>query len=285
MRLAVLLVALFAFPALAAEPVPLSENSMFEWSGNDGELQVFTSGDLTLTLTVTGDPSERLATLKVEKGSETAEVSGLGSGGGFGVLGVFPFDENGMRTVIFATYAGGAHCCMQTEQVTETPNGFVTGHVITVDGDIIAPEDLDGDGVYELPTWDDRFGYAFDAYAYSFMPPRIMKSKDGVAYDASADPRYRSLFEESMERARENCSGDIWDLGSCAGLLGVAARLGTYEEELGPILAAIDAGRKTSGWDDFSFCIDETCDQRKTVTGFAEALDYALRQWGYLPPR
>ena len=124
--LVVLIGAVVVLPAMAAEPIDLADPGMMEWSGEETG-QVYVDGDLKMTLTVSGDESERVATLKVEKpGVAPAEVSAMGAGTGYGQVGIFPFDENGGRTVVFAVYAGGAHCCMQIVSVTETANGFVT---------------------------------------------------------------------------------------------------------------------------------------------------------------
>lgn len=285
LRFLPLLAALLAMPTVAAEPVDLSEPGMAEWAGDEPE-QVFVAGDLTMTLTVSGDDSERLATLKVERpGAEAVELSGLGSGTGYGQVGVFPFDESGGRSVIFAVYAGGAHCCMQIVTATEAAGGWVTDDVGSVDGDNVRLEDLDGDGIFEMPQFDGRFNYTFDAYAFSYPPQQVIKSKDGVSNDASADPKWRSFFETQLGEMRGDCSGETWNLGVCAGLLGVAARLGTYDEELALVTEAIAAGKQTSGWEDFNVCIDAACSATEDVKDFAVAIDRSLRAWGYLPAR
>jgi hypothetical protein len=276
-----LLFALVALPAFATELVP---NEMLDWSGEEGNEQVFTAGDLTLTLKLSGDDAERTATLSIAKpGTDPVEVSGLGAGTGYGQVGVVNFDSNGKRSVLFAVYAGGAHCCMQTSAVTETDIGWLTGDVGDFDGDSVRPEDIDGDGTYEVSVRDDRFNYAFDAYAFSYAPPMILKSRDGMVYDASAEPQFRPVFDAMLDEAKANCSGETWELGSCAGVLGAAARLGTYAEEAAPIFAALAAGKRTSGWDEFSICADRACSATKTIADFPTAIETALRAWGYLP--
>src|SRR6185503_8078429 len=99
------------------------------------------------------------------------------------------------------------------------------------------------------------------------------------------EARFQPFFESEMEQARPQCSGDTWDLGACAGLLGMAARLGTFEDELPAIAAALAAGKKTSGWDEFEICTNEDCSEKHTSTNFSEAIRDALEQWGYLPAR
>ena len=285
LRVVALLAAFLITPVLAAEPVDLSTPAMFDWSGEEPE-QVFVAGDLTMRLSVTGDDSERTGTLTIEKpGVEPVTLSGLGSGTGYGQVGVFPFDENGGRSVIFAVYAGGAHCCMQITTATEVGDGWVTGDLGSVDGDNVRLEDLDGDGIFEMPQFDGRFNYTFDAYAFSFPPQQVMKSRDGEGYDDSANPKWRSFYETQLGEMRGDCSGETWNLGVCAGLLGVAARLGTYEEELALVTDALAAGKRTSGWDDFTVCEDVACSSTRDTKDFAEAIDLGLRAWEYLPAR
>lgn len=285
LRLVLLVIVFLTGPVLAADPIDISAPGMLEWSGEETG-QVYVAGDLTMTLTVTGDDSERTATLKVEKpGVTPVEISGLGSGTGYGQVGVYPFDENGGRSVIFAVYAGGAHCCMQIVSATETTQGWVTDDIGSVDGDSIYLEDIDGDGVYELPLFDGRFNYTFDAYAFSYAPQQIYKSKDGVSYDASAEPQFRDFYTAQVDERRGDCGGENWYLGVCAGLLGAAARIGTYDEELAKVLEAIESSKTSSGWEDFTVCKDTACSATEEVTDFGVAIDRSLRAWGYLPAR
>lgn len=280
-----LLGALFVMPALAADPIDISEPAMVEWSGDETG-QVYVAGDLTMTLMVSGDESERVATLTVEKpGTQPAEVSGLGSGTGYGQVGVFPFDEAGGRTVLFAVYAGGAHCCMQIVSVTETADGLVTDEIGSVDGDSIGPQDIDGDGIFELPLFDGRFNYTFDAYAFSYPPTQIYKSKDGTSYDDSANPHWHDYYVMQVEERRGDCSGETWSLGVCAGLLGAAARIGTFEADLATIEAALAAGKEKSSWETFDICADAACSSRTTTPDFGVAVRALLTEWGYLPAR
>ena len=279
-----LLAALLVVAALPAAAAELVTNEMQDWSGPEGEVQAFTAGDLTLTLRLSGDEAERIGTLTVEKpGVPPVELSAPGAGGGYGQVGVVDFDSNGQRSVVFAVYAGGAHCCMQTKVATETASGWVTDDVGTFDGDLVNPEDVDGDGIYEIVMRDDRFNYAFDAYALSYAPPVVLKSRDGKVYDASAEPQFAPVFEAMFSDAKANCSAETYDLGVCAGMLAAAARLGIYAAESGPVFDAVAAGKRTSGWDEFTICTDADCSATKDIADFREAIETALRSWGYLP--
>jgi len=130
---------------------------------------------------------------------------------------------------------------------------------------------------------DDHFNYAFDAYALSYAPPVVLKSRDGKVYDASAEPQFAPVFAAMFADAKANCSAETYDLGVCAGMLAAAARLGTYAAEAGPVFDAIAAGNRTSGWDEFTICADADCSATKDIADFREAIETALRSWGYLP--
>jgi hypothetical protein len=276
-----LLFALIALPALGED---LQPNVIIEWDGS-ARHQVFTAGDLSLAIDIEGADmdADRPATLTVmADGKAVGTTSALGSGTVFGRLGVTTLEPGG-RSVVFAVYSGGAHCCMQISTITETPAGWITDETGIVDSDLISVEDIDGDGTFEIPLSDDRFNYTFDAFAFSLPPQKIIKLKDGISYDAAGEPQFRPYLEATLADARPLCSGETYELAACAGLLGTAARLGTYETELGPILKAIDAGKTTSGWTEFEFCLNADCTETKKFDRFADAIDYALRTWGYLP--
>src|SRR5262249_7815015 len=128
---------------------------------------------------------------------------------GYGLLGVYPFDENGGISVLVGIYSGGPHCCTALDVVTPPPKGLVQTFVAAGDTDISEPADVDGDGTYELTLQDDRFTYTFNGYSGS-VPPRIVwKIRNGEAYDASTDPRFKPYYESQVaEYLHDGCSGE-----------------------------------------------------------------------------
>jgi hypothetical protein len=274
---------LLAGPALAQTTLPANE--LIEWSGEAGAEQTFTSGDITASLKLVGDDDEnRTAELSVgSPGTTAATTSAIAPGGSYGQIGAADVDMSGGRSIIFAAYAGGAHCCMDISAVTKVGDGWVTDEVGSLDGDNVGVEDIDGDGIFEIPLYDDRFNYAFDAFAFSFPPPLIKKVRDGKVYDATNDPAFRAFLQAALDERIANCSGETYELASCAGAIAIATRLDTYDEVAPPILEAIAAGKKTSGWDEFEFCTNEDCSKSEKFADFAGALDYALKIWGYRP--
>jgi hypothetical protein len=100
---------------------------------------------------------------------------------GFGMtnsVAVTDLDGDGEPEVVLDLYTGAAHCCFVsrfyrwdgTTYVPADRNFGDPGYQLT---------DLDGDGVKEMITADDRFAYAFTAFAFSLMPVRIYDLRAG----------------------------------------------------------------------------------------------------------
>lgn len=275
MRALIFAIAFAASPVLAEELTP---GSMIDWTGDP---VAYTLGDWTVTAGATGPEDARIATLKVERpGFATLERSFDSFGAGYGVVGAAPLTPGGEPSILFGAYSGGAHCCMQSIAITAMGNGLVVGDIGTYDGDGIPLEDIDGDGSYEIPLGDARFYYTFDAYAFSPAPTIIHRFKDGIAYDASLEPEFKSYIEAEMAESAKSCPAeDGYYLGACAATVADAARLGRYDELFAPIAAAFEGGIKpASGWDEFQVCETDDC----KFTDFTLALPHALKLWGYL---
>lgn len=135
--------------------------------------------------------------------------------------------------LLLNTFTGGAHCCLHIQVADWIGGKWKIVDVGTFDGEPfdIFPHDVDGDGVADLVYYDDRFAYAFCAYACSWMPPRIFNIRKGKAADVSSQPRYRALFEKDYAAARKSC-GDPEDgnAAACAGMVADGARLGRAAE-------------------------------------------------------
>lgn len=275
MRILLAAALLFATPVVAEEMTP---GALIDWTG---EPKAYTLGDWTVTAGATGPEDARVATLKVERpGFTTLERSFESFGEGYGVVGAAPLGADGEPSILFGAYSGGAHCCMQSIAVTAVGSELVVGDIGTYDGGSIPLQDIDGDGAFEVPLGDGRFYYTFDAYAFSPAPMVIWRFKDGVPYDASLEPQFKSYIEAELADNAKSCPAeDGFYLGACAATLADAARLGRYDEVFAPIVAAFASGTKpASGWDEFQVCETEDC----KFTDFTLALPHALKLWGYL---
>jgi hypothetical protein len=119
------------------------------------------------------------------------------TGGTAKSLQVADLDGDGEPEVLLDIYTGGAHCCVDTwiyrfngSSYTGTPAEW---------GDVgYTLKDLDGDGVPELRSADDRFAYAFTSYAESWFPPRVWQFRAGRLSDVTR--RYPSLAKADAKR-------------------------------------------------------------------------------------
>jgi len=96
-------------------------------------------------------------------------------------LTVRDLDGNGEPEVIVDLYTNGAHCCFYS-RIFRYPDMSGTGYEMTVHewGDPgYVLKDLDGDGLPEFVSADDRFAYEFTAFAFSGLPIQIWQFRGG----------------------------------------------------------------------------------------------------------
>jgi hypothetical protein len=88
--------------------------------------------------------------------------------------------------VLVDLYTGGAHCCYYT---TVFRYSSFRGRYVRTTHDWGDPgywlEDLDGDGLPEFMSADDRFAYAFTSYASSVFPIQIWTLRRGRFLDVT----------------------------------------------------------------------------------------------------
>ena len=122
---------------------------------------------------------------------------------------------DGFGDAIIQSYSGGAHCCFTTtvyslgqeaEQILALAGGNCSGVF----------QDLDGDGVYEFVTCDDRFAYAFCAYAGSPLVRVVLKYEPDQEY-VPASPEFADAYENDLAAhlgiAEDGAPGELgeWD--------------------------------------------------------------------------
>jgi hypothetical protein len=103
-------------------------------------------------------------------------------------LSVRDLDADLEPEVLVDLFSGGAHCCLSTflyrfrpdtgSYVRTRANWGNAGYRLT---------DLDRDGTPEFSSADDRFAYAFTAYAFSVDPIRIWRFERGRLLDVTRD--------------------------------------------------------------------------------------------------
>jgi hypothetical protein len=106
---------------------------------------------------------------------------------------------DGSPEAIIETYSGGAHCCFSTvvyslgermELVLETPASNCGGEF----------RDLDGDGVAEFVTCDDRFAYTYCPFAASPVVTAVLAYEPGQGY-GPASARFPEFYTEAIAKA------------------------------------------------------------------------------------
>jgi hypothetical protein len=113
---------------------------------------------------------------------------------------VVDLDADGVDDAIVIHFTGGAHCCFEYLIFSEAPDGIQLDDSFSLGNAVIgAVEDLDGDGVPELETGDDRLAYFPDlSYAGSpFLPLVLCRSTQRVYYDCT--PQFPQYFQDSAE--------------------------------------------------------------------------------------
>lgn len=193
---------------------------------------------------------------------------------------------NDTPEVYFASYSGGAHCCTNVIVAEKVRGGaWVAVPVGDFDGDGDYLDDLDGDGVAEITTVDNRFLYQFDCYACSAAPLVIYGVRDGEVTDLSAEPRYlaahRDWLKNNIEAGLDQ--KDWWtSRGFLAGWLAEKVRVGEGLQAWQDLNAHWDLAHDEGE----QVCPDgsypETCDEKDlTVMKFPERLRSFLAASGY----
>jgi hypothetical protein len=115
-------------------------------------------------------------------------------------LQVVDLDGDGEPEVLVDAFTGGAHCCAVTEILRFTGTGYEVAEREWGDPGYDV-EDLDGDGRPEFVTADDAFAYAFTAYAFSFLPPKVLQWHAGTFTNATR--RFPALVTADLSRLRK----------------------------------------------------------------------------------
>jgi hypothetical protein len=106
-------------------------------------------------------------------------------------------DADGEPEVLVDFYTGGAHCCFFSRIYRFEGSTYIPLRHLW--GDLgYGLHDLDGDGTPELQSADDRFAYAFTAYAASAFPIQIWEYDGGRLVDVTR--RYSTLIRRDAAR-------------------------------------------------------------------------------------
>lgn len=235
------------------------------------------------------DPYGEIPILNViVDGKTVLTIPGVGSGFDFvaaeaSIAEINP--ENAYPEIYFSSYSGGAHCCnsvIVAEEVGGKWQGVMIGEF---DGDGNYLEDLDGDGLAEIVTVDNRFLYAFDCYACSAAPLAVMTVRAGKAVDVSADPRYLPAHREWLSQLESNADAqERWTSpGYLAGWVAAKIRVGESADAWTQLSSnwdhAADIGEEVCLTGEY---LDECPQKNRAVLPFPERLKLFLEQNGFM---
>jgi hypothetical protein len=143
-------------------------------------------------------------------------------------------NADGVDDAIVRYFTGGAHCCFEYLVFSEAPEGIHLDDWFSIGNATVADVvDLDGDGVPELQTRDDRLAYFPDlCYACSpFLPLVLCRSAQAAYYDCT--PQFPQLLESSaqafegqLRKAIQEQLGEYETRSSALGLLASHLRMG-----------------------------------------------------------
>jgi hypothetical protein len=124
-------------------------------------------------------------------------VAPAGAGGGKS-LQIRDVDGDGEPEVLLDLYSGGAHCCTFT-WIYRFDGSTYTGTPLAWGDTGYTLKDLDGDGIPEFSSYDDRFAYTFTDYADSWFPPFILQYRAGKTTDVTRN--YPAAIRKEAARA------------------------------------------------------------------------------------
>ncbi|MEM9999506.1 MAG: hypothetical protein AAF940_01380 [Pseudomonadota bacterium] len=276
----------FAGCCLASPAFALTEATL--QASTEG-IYAATVRNVTVTLAMSApDDGIRDATITIEEDgapvfqTERGDLFSLFFGPMVRVVEMDP--RNAVPEIFISTYSGGAHCCNEVQIITKDAGIWREVSVGAFDGDpeALYPRDLNGDGMAEIKTYDNRFLYTFASYAGSSAPIRILGLKDGQIADLTTQEDFK------------------WEVQAALDALGTAPESGeprnswlasyaAYQLLLGqsdPLDLAINTHDATVDWGMIRCTVPEinyACPDGKAENiGFAAALTEFLTQTGYM---
>jgi hypothetical protein len=207
------------------------------------EVTVTSSGDnlndgMRLPFAEVSEGDRKVATLTDENGASENPIASVR---------IVELDStNETPEVVFNSFSGGAHCCAGVKVALKGASGsWRQVDIGSFDGSGDFVEDVDGDGRSEFVTVDNAFLYAFDSYAGSFAPLKILAVDSGELKDVTREERFqsrhRSWLEEQTKAAREASAESA--AGFLVGRLAMRQLLGEGPAAMGEFEAAAKAAK------------------------------------------
>lgn len=262
------------------QPVDLPLNDVLEWKKDDYG-KPFVAQGWTAVLkgqdNRDGTSTTFLEARNPQGNSITVELEGTS-----GELGVFPFQEAQVPSIYFSAFSGGAHCCTSAVAIVSYGGSSEQIKIGTFDGGGPSPQDIDGDGVFELYTVDQRHLNAFGPYATSLPPHQILTlSYQGDKFDdVTSQPKFRSFlrqrFVENYKKYKA-VADDSAQQAAIAGILASASQLNLFPAFRNSMDSKL-SGRPADGYDT---CRSPECSPEKLFKTLSEMVLDRFGQWEY----
>jgi len=213
----------------------VTADEMHTWDmSKDGDRKAYRAGDLVVTLSKGSDgegnaaPQINVTSADGRTGHTVGQAwSNDTIQADFGVGRIDP--ANNINEVVFSTYSGGAHCCIDVKILELTKSGWTVLDLGDYDGDSPPfPKDANGTATPAFVLRDDRFLYAFASHADSYSPPIVYVVSGAKVVDMSASGKYRAVFEKDLKETDADCQKH--QNGACAAYVADAARLGRFDD-------------------------------------------------------
>jgi hypothetical protein len=192
--------------------------------------------------------------------------------GGFGdrrSVAIGRLDGDRTRDVVVDLFTGGAHCCTVSQLVLQRAGGWVTDEHNWGDPGYRLG-DPNHDGRREFVTADDRFAYAFTAYAFSGLPVRILSYRHGRFRDVTDRYRHRVRVDaRRWWRSYHRAPADEYPQGVLAAWAADQYRLSRRHEALRYVRRQARHGKLRAAMG------------KSRAARWPDRLDRRLRRWGY----
>lgn len=250
-------------------------------------------GDLVLTVLGRATDGTTIPVLRVLQDSRIVfqtEIQESATPSGNAEVRVLRLDPSASEPqIVFSSFSGGAHCCTVTRIVTRIAGQWRAIDGRTLDGDAgYSPEDIDGDGAFELVSIDNSFLYRFASYADSHAPTRIERLVGDRIVDVTRDPRFQAYLRQDLYRQEHWAAlqPELWRRnGFLGGWLAAKALVGQFDEAWSRMTGLYE---RNSDWT-MTICSvaeqDGKCPKGlERDVDFPTALRHHLETTGYIPP-
>jgi hypothetical protein len=196
------------------------------------------------------DSEEKVSSAVIRKeGKTVVALRDGGLGPESTEIGLFPFRGGETKQLVIMQYTGGAHCCSiyRIYELTPKLRLIFNDEEYGIDsvGNGLQPEDLDGDGRYELLQSVMTFDYFHMSHASSVFPTAIFSYDEKARKYLPANRRFSTYLLEGIEGDLKHLEEERAKLDGGNDIISLEAYRSAV---LQVTLKYIYAGRRADGW-------------------------------------